>query len=88
MGCNCKTNRDLAYLRKYYGDAKRDLDASEEIGFGVNELIYRFLTFLAVIICLPFLLVFIIFKMFSGKTINIGKLLGLKYVGKQQNIQD
>ncbi len=88
MGCNCKTNRDLAYFRKHYGDAKRDLDTSEEIGFGVKEFIYRFLTFLAVVISLPFLLVFIIFKIFSGKTINIGKLLGLKYVGKQQNIQD
>lgn len=86
MGCNCKTNRGLAYLRKYYGSTERAVDTSEEVGFTVNEIVVRILAFFALIISIPFLVIFLIISALRGKTINIGNLVGLKNVRKQQNI--
>lgn len=86
MGCNCKTNRDLAYLRKYYGSTERAVDTSEEVGFTVKEIVVRILAFFALIISIPFLIIFLIISALRGKTINIGNLVGLKNVRKQQNI--
>ena len=86
MGCNCKTNRDLAYLRKYYGSTERAVGTSEEVGFTVKEIVVRILAFLALIISIPFLIIFLIISALRGKTINIGNLVGLKNVRKQQNI--
>lgn len=80
MSCNCKVNRNLAYLQKNYG-VKRDVSLKEETTFGILEFFRRFITIIATILSIPVMFIFLVIKLFSKKKeIDLTKILRLKQI--------
>ena len=78
MGCNCKTNKRIAYLEKNYG-VEKDVSVGEDIGFTVSEFFGRVITYIVLVLLLPLMCILLIVKLLSSKKeIDIAKLFRLK----------
>lgn len=61
MSCACKVNKDLAYLHKHYGN-KINVSKKEETELKLTEFLKQLIVFILVIISLPFITLYILFK--------------------------
>lgn len=73
MACACKVNKDLAYLHKHYGN-KTNVTEKEIKEFRIKEFFKQLISFIILMILLPFMFIQILFTFFTkDKTIKIKK---------------
>lgn len=81
MGCNCK---DKAIKAKKYTDDEtiREVHGAERMAMRISKIFIVILLFVVLIIAAPILIVWSIFAVITGKSINLGKLF--KRHGKRE----
>lgn len=78
MGCGCKTNQQISYLQKKYGD-KQPQSKSTKIREGFGNGVKTFLLVLLLIPIIPLVAIFLIVRhLFSKKPIDINKTFKIK----------
>jgi hypothetical protein len=83
MGCNCKDKALKA--RKYTDDETiREVKGTERAAMAISKFFIVILLFVVLIITAPILIIWVIFAVITGKSINLGKLF--KRHGKREQI--
>lgn len=78
MGCNCASQEQINKLHELYGE-KITPTGEETLGFRIKNFVQSLGVFIILIILMPFLGWFILYKgIAKDKRINVRKLLGLK----------
>lgn len=74
MGCNCKKTAEKA--RKYTDDETiREVRGAERMAMFISKFFIVILLFVILIIAAPVLIIYSVFAVVTGRSINIGKLL-------------
>ena len=74
MGCNCKKTAEKA--RKYTDDETiREVHGTEKVAMFISKFFIVILLFVILIIAAPVLIIYSVFAVVTGRSINIGKLL-------------
>ena len=66
MACACKVNKQLNYLHKHYGN-KTDVNKKEIREFRIIEFLRQLVSFIIMILLLPFMLMHILYITFFKK---------------------
>jgi ABC-type bacteriocin/lantibiotic exporter with double-glycine peptidase domain len=73
MGCNCKKTAEKA--SKYTDEETvREVHGTEKAAMFISKIFIVILLFVILIIAVPLIMVYFIFVIFTGRSINIGKL--------------
>ena len=72
MACACKTNKEIAYLHKRFGN-KTNVSKKDVTEFRLKEFLKQLIAFLTLVLLIPFMLLHIIFVLTfkKDKTIKI-----------------
>lgn len=83
MGCNCK---DKALKARKYTDDETigEVKGTERAAMVISKFFIVILLFVVLIITAPILIIWVIFAVITGKSINLGKLF--KRHGKREQI--
>lgn len=66
MGCNCKANRSIAYIRKNFGEGNGEMDEkSNPIIF--YDVLRAAVIYLVLILTIPFVFVWVLIQLICGK---------------------
>jgi hypothetical protein len=78
MGCACKTNQQISYLQRKYGD-KQPKSKSTNIRNIVSVSVKNILIFLLLLPIMPIIFIFLAFRhIFTKKPIDINKTFKIK----------
>lgn len=66
MGCNCKANRNIAYIKKTFsvGNGEKDENSSPIIFY---DVLRAAVIYLVLILTIPFVFVWVLIQLISGK---------------------
>lgn len=83
MGCNCKKTAEKA--QKYTDEETiREVHGAEKTAMFISKFFIVILLFVILIIAAPILIIYSIFAVVTGRSINLGKLF--KKHGKRKQI--